>query len=239
MTEPSSEHAEGEFGAPGGRSVFTELGDRLPDAEPARVPRWTLAALSRALEDEYLFQSRAGVALAAFQLESHYRVQERRWRALAAESELAVVLADFRDASQVPARPIEVPLRAQDPLAREWVLVCDCVGFTVCIAARELDGQPGGSERQSLFEAVWTMRSDAVRSVARNLLAPVERVFPGIRASVPVRIRDPQTPPEAIAARARRELLTRFMQYATGTRSRRRGTPPAGFEEAWARAEGG
>lgn len=239
MTGPSSEHPGGSFGAPGGRSVFTELGDRLPDAEPARVPRWTLTALSRALEDEYVFQERSGVALAAFQRESHYRAQERRWRALAAQAELAVVLADFRDPSPVAARPVEVPLGDQDPLRQEWVVACDCLGFTACIAARELDTPTAGSERQRQFEAVWTMRSDAVRSAARGLLAPAEGVFPALRARVPVRIRDPQTPPESIAPRARRELRDRFMQYAAGTRSRRAGSPPAGFEEAWARAEGG
>ena len=223
---------------PAGRSVFTELRDRLPDAEPAAVPRWTLAALSNAVEDEYVFQSRPGVTLAAFQRERDYRAQERRWRALAAQAELAVVLADFRDPGEVPARPVEVPLAAQDPLRREWVVVCDCAGFSACIAARELGGQPEGSERQRLAEAIWTMRSDAVRSAARLLLAPAERAFPRIRASVPARIRDPQTPPEAILPRARRDLATRFMRYATGTRSRRRGAPPAGFEEAWAWAEG-
>lgn len=238
MTGPSSDPTAGELGAPGGRSAFTELEDRLPDAEPARVPKWTLAALSRALEDEYEFQSRAGVALAAFQRVSHYRTEERRWRALAAEAELAVVLADFRDPSQVPGRPIEIPLSAEHPLRREWVLVCDAVGFAACIAARELERQPRGSDRERLFEAIWTMRSDAVRSAARALLAPAERAFPSVRASVPVRIRDHQTPLEAIAPRARRELRRRFTQYATGTRSRRRGTPPAGFEDAWSRAEG-
>ena len=239
MTASSTDPATGEHEAPGGRSAFTELEDRLPDAEPARVPKWTLAALSRALEDEYEFQSRAGVVLAAFQRVTNYRTEERRWRALAAQAELAVVLADFRDPAQVPARPIEVPLGKGHPLRREWVLVCDAVGFTACIAARELPGQPGASERQRLFEAIWTMRSDAVRTAARVLLVPAERTFPSLRASVPVRIRDHQTPLEEIAPRARRELRTRFTQYATATRSRRRGAPPAGFEEAWGRAEGG
>jgi len=238
MTEASSEHAERGTGALEGRSVFTELRDRLPGASPAEVPRWTLAALSRALEDEYLFQSRPGVALAAFQRERYYRAEERRWRALAAQAELAIVLADFRDPAQVPARPVEVPLEQRDPLRHEWVVACDCVGFTACIAARELGEQPADSERQRLFEAVWTMRSDAVRPAARVLLAPAERAFPALRAGVPERIRDLQAPPEAILPRARRDLARRFVQYATGTRSRRRGGPPPGFEEAWAWAEG-
>ena len=238
MTGASSEDAQALTGTAGGRSVFTELRDRLPDATPAEVPRWTLAALSRALEDEYLFQSRAGVLLAAFQRERDYRTQERRWQALASQAELAVVLADFRDAAHVAARPVEAPLGDRDPLRREWILACDCVGFTACIAARELGKRPQGSERERLFEAVWTMRSDAVRPAARVLLAPAERAFPRIRASVPTRIRDPQTPAEPILARARRDLASRFMQYATGTRSRRRGAPPPGFEEAWAWAEG-
>ena len=239
MTGPSSDPPTGELEAPAGRSVFTELQDRLPDAEPATVPKWALAALSRALEDEYAFQSRAGVALAAFQRERNYRAEERRWRALAAQAELAVVLADFREPSRTPVRPIEIPLNEQHPLRREWVLVCDAVGFTACIAAREFEERPGGSERERVFEAIWTMRSDAVRAAARALLAAVEQVLPSLRASVPVRIRDHQTPLEAVAPRARLELRSRFTQYATGTRSRRRGNPPAGFEDAWSRAEGG
>ena len=135
-------------------------------------------------------------------------------------------------------RPLEVPLEAQEPLFREWIVACDSIGFSACLAAVELEDSGQGREERR-YDALWTMRSSAVRAAARELLALAERCFPRIRAAVPLRIRDPRTEEELITPRARRELSRRFLEYAAGAAAPASAVDAGEFAAAWERAGGG
>jgi DICT domain-containing protein len=211
------------------------------------MPKWLLIALGQALEDEYAFQARHGVAIGAFQDEHAYRGMERRWRTLAEQSELALVLARLRDPSSGEAWPLEAPLDRASPLLTEWAVVCDCFGWSACIAgveanpSREADGDGEAIEAvDRAYEAVWTMDAATVRAAARLLFAESEEWFPQLRSIVPMRVID-EPARDGLTPRALRELGFRFAEYAadarlaaaSGARHRRL---PDDFGEAWALA---
>ena len=52
--------------------------------------------------------------------------------------------------------------------AGEWVVVCDAVDFPAVVTAWELPGQTGVSDRQRVFETIWTVHPRAVRDAART-----------------------------------------------------------------------
>ena len=65
------------------------------------------------------------VLLGCFQRERFYRDAEPRWRELSRGAECAIVLADFPARRDPVDGPTEVPIAPDDPLMREWAVVCD------------------------------------------------------------------------------------------------------------------
>lgn len=158
---------------PAGRdvSVFALLRRSLPDLPPQRLPKRMLTALSYAIEDESFASAERPVVLASFQDERFYRHVERRWAELARTARLAVVLAQFPQARRPEAGAIEIPIAPDAPLHREWALVIDSPGCSVCLAAWEVPEQARGPDRERLFEALWTVDPERVRGAARVLLS--------------------------------------------------------------------
>lgn len=154
--------------APGAPSVFAEIRRRHPALAPHRLRKSTLLALSWALEDEFCARADRPVLFGAFQEERFYRAAAPRWRELARVARSTMVLGDFEAPEEFPrGGPIPVPLPADAPMRREWVVVCDAPDLSACLAAWELPGQTTVADRDRLFESLWTLDPRAVRDAAR------------------------------------------------------------------------
>lgn len=148
-------------------SIFAGLRRRRPGLPAHVLRKWALTALSNAIEDEYCARAERAVLFGAFQAERFYRRAEPRWRDLARTAEAAIVFADFAGPRTAPGAPVEVPLGAEDPLTREWALVCDSPGYAACLAAWELPGEAGAPDRERRFETIWSVDRRVVRDAAR------------------------------------------------------------------------
>jgi DICT domain-containing protein len=156
--------------APAAPSVFAELRRRHPALAPHRLRKSTLLALSWALEDEFCARADAPVLFGGFQEERYFRPSAERWRELARVARTAMVFADFPAATSgqpSDAGPLRVPLAADAPMRREWLVVCDAPDLAACLSAWELPGQSTVPDRHREFEAMWTIDPRAVRDAAR------------------------------------------------------------------------
>jgi DNA-binding transcriptional MerR regulator len=159
--------------APG--SIYAELRRQRPELQVNLLPKRSLIAISRAIEDESAYGARDLLLFGAFQRERHYRASEARWRELARTCELACVFADFRAPRRPRGAPIEIPIGARDPLAREWAVVCDSDDRAACMVGWEPPGQDRAADRDRRFEVIWTADRETARTAARiccDLAAP-------------------------------------------------------------------
>ncbi len=124
-------------------SIFAGLAQRRPDLQPMTLNKSAMLALSRAIEDEHCARGSAGVVIGSFQTAAFYRMSAARWEELARTARVAVVLAEFDQLGEHPGRPIEVPIRRDHPLAREWAVVTQAPGTASCLAGWEIP-EPGG-----------------------------------------------------------------------------------------------
>jgi DICT domain-containing protein len=153
---------------PGASSVFAEIRRQHPRLAPYRLKKSTLLALSWALEDEFCARAERPVLFGAFQTDRFYEASAPRWRELARVARSTMVLGDFAAPEEFPrGGPIPVPLGADAPMRREWVVVCDAPGLSACLSAWELPGQTTVPDRQRTFESLWTVDPRAVRDAAR------------------------------------------------------------------------
>jgi DICT domain-containing protein len=138
------------------------------------LPKQTLVRMSHAIEDECAARAERPVLIATFQHERFYRHAEQRYRDLARTAEVVVVLADFEERRDPSGGPVEVPIPHAEPLGREWTLLCDAPGYSACLSAWERLGQDSVADGERLFETIWTVEPDTVRTavrIAADLLA--------------------------------------------------------------------
>ncbi len=147
------------------RSVYSALRRSRADLAPRVLAKPTLLALTQAIEDESLSRAERPVLFGAFQHERFYRQSESRWREFARTARLAVVFADFPRRRTPRRAPIEIPVGRDDPLTREWAIVCDADGHAACLAAWERPRPNGTGPRQ--FETIWSVEPEVVRDAAR------------------------------------------------------------------------
>jgi DICT domain-containing protein len=146
--------------------------------------RRTMLALSHAIEDESLASGERPHLLAAFQTRTAYRAARERWDDLIDTAAAAIVFADFPRTSQ-RSRVHEVPIRAGDPLGREWSVVSDAPDSAAVMAGWErADGR---------YEAVWTVEAQAVR-----LATDIGRRLASLQAP---RLALPDPPPPLVPTR--------------------------------------
>jgi DNA-binding transcriptional MerR regulator len=167
MSVPAAIERALEHRASESRSVFAALRRARPDLPVNVMEKRALVPISHAMEDEILRGGEDLLLVGAFQRERHYRDSESRWREMARGADGAVVFADFRRLRRPAAGPVEVPIRVGDPLAREWVLVCDSAEGAACLVAWEPPGQEGVPDRRRRFEAMWTTDRATARAVGR------------------------------------------------------------------------
>jgi DNA-binding transcriptional MerR regulator len=173
-------------------SLFATLRGARPGLAPRVLPKRSLTALSRAIEDECSARAERSLLFVAFQRVAFYRASERRWRELARTAELAVAFADF-----------------ERPRIREHG-VCE-----LPLAAWEVGEPRPVPDPARRFEVIWTVEPDAVRHVARAaaaLAATVDADLVRMRAR---RLEEepPPPPPDLASVMA---LMNRCVAYLGG-----------------------
>jgi DNA-binding transcriptional MerR regulator len=141
---------------PAPASIFAGLARRRPDLQPMTLSKPALLALSRAIEDEHLAGARGGVLVGSFQTARFYRQSERRWRELARNARVAVALADFKRLRRPARGPVQVPVRRDHPLAREWAIVMHASDGSACLAAWEIPAPVAPADADRRFEVLWS-----------------------------------------------------------------------------------
>ncbi len=162
-------HAE-----PTAPSVFAELRSRHPYLETHRLQKSTLLALSWAIEDQFCAKAQRGRLFGSFQHEQYYRHARPRWQELSKLARSTMVFYEPQEGGAAadqsaphPGGPIVVPLSAEDPMRREWMVVCDSADLPVALTAWEVPGQSGVRDSDRVFESMWTVEPVAVRDAAR------------------------------------------------------------------------
>ena len=175
---------------PGSPSVYAALRRKHPHLPVQRLHKRTLLALSWAIEDEFCAKAERAMIFGAFQHERYYAAARNRWHELALVSRSAFAFAQpekptgfAAPASVSTSRrreagtpgPALVPLPAEEPLAREWAVICDSVELPAALTAWELPGQIDVPERERVFESMLTVDPVAVRDAARVCAGVAER----------------------------------------------------------------
>jgi DICT domain-containing protein len=194
------------------RSVFATLRRQRPDLQVSLLPKRSLVAISRAIEDESARGAGDLLLFGAFQRERHYREAQRRWRELGRVAAAALVFADFAVARRPQGEPIEVPIGERDPLAREWLIACDSSDRAACLVGWEPPGQAGAPDAQRRFEAIWTADRETVRCAARVCCELATREAPGVVARIAARLAEP-VPAGSDELRRAESLTSRMIAY--------------------------
>jgi MerR family transcriptional regulator, light-induced transcriptional regulator len=194
------------------RSIFAGLRRRQPELTAHVLEKRVMTAISNAIEDEYCAHAERATMFGAFQTERFYRSAEERWRELARTAEAAVVFADFGELRQEPLAPTEIPLEVDDPLAREWALVCDAPRYAACLAAWEVPGE-SGSDRDRRFEAVWSVDPRVVRDASRVAAGLVSGPAPDLGHTLASGLEDDPPVPGSEELAVLAALTSRMVAY--------------------------
>lgn len=136
-------------------TVFAGLRALRPELSITVLGRRGMLALSRSIEDECLASAvrpRLGVA---FQRATEWRAA-RRWNDLTELATATTVFADFAHSARREHRVTEVAITRDNPLAREWSVLCQSARFSALLAGWE---RPDGR-----FETIWTVDPGAVHT---------------------------------------------------------------------------
>jgi MerR family transcriptional regulator, light-induced transcriptional regulator len=192
-------------------SLFATLRRHHPGLPTHVLTTRAMLAVSRAIEDECCARADRPVLLAAFQEVRHYERAGRRWQELTRTSVGAVAFADFPEVRTPPGGPIEVPLRRDAPLRREWAVICDASDSAAVLSGWERPTAPGAPASARRFEATWSADPAVVRRASRHGLALAAQVTPAaaplVDSLVPLR-----ADPTATIARAT-ALTNRIVAY--------------------------
>lgn len=193
-------------------SIYAALRRERPDLRPTTFAKRALVAMSHAIEDEACSRAERPLLAAGFQRETFYRAAERRWRAFAGRSRLAVVFADFASVGEPADGPLEVPVAAHDALTREWVIVCDAPDYAVCMAAWEVPAAAALADADRRFETVWTTEPAAVRAASQVAWRLAGEALGGVPDAA---VRALERPPSEVGDPVRRvaELADRMLAY--------------------------
>lgn len=193
-------------------SIYAGIRRRRPDLIPYHLPKRTLIALSHAIEDECVAHAERPILFGSFQRPRFYRHAEGRWRELARTATSAIVFAEFGERRDPRGAAHEIPIRHEDPLLREWGLICDARDYAAFLAAWERPGQEGVPDAERGFETIWSVEPELVREAARVAAAIAERAAPDLIAPIRERLSD-TPPPAAEELRVVGALTNRMVAY--------------------------
>ena len=199
-------------GSPPGPSIFAEVRRHHPDLRVHVLDKTVLLAMTRAIEDECCALAQRPVLIGSFQRQRFYRAAEPRWVDLARRAEQTVVFADFGHSRQLPGPLAEVPVPGDSPLRQEWSLVCDAVDQPACVAAWEYLGQGRRLDADRVFEVLWSVDPQVVRTAARVGATLAATVIPAMAAQLETRLSGEPGPSSADLRRAG-GLIERTLDY--------------------------
>jgi DICT domain-containing protein len=149
------------------QSIFAGIRRRHPNLRLHVLDKPILLAVTQAIEDECAARAQRPILLGSFQRRRFYQASAARWADLARVAEQTVVFADFERSRQRPGPLAEVAISEDSPLRREWTLVCDAPDTPACVTAWERPGQERCRDRDRLFEVLWSVDPQVVRTAAR------------------------------------------------------------------------
>jgi DICT domain-containing protein len=190
-----------------------------PHLPVQRLHKRTLLALSWAIEDEFCAKAEQAILFGAFQQERYYDAARARWGELALVSRSAFAFAEFAGLDRAQAvgsgsrpGPVLVPLPPEEPMAREWAVICDSVDLPAALTAWELPGQLGVPDRERVFESMLTVDPVAVRDAERVCARVADRAGAGEAAPALYDLADQPSPGVADLA-AVSAMLGRVLSY--------------------------
>jgi DICT domain-containing protein len=182
--------------------------------------------VTRAIEDECCARAQHPVLIGSFQRRRFYQAAAPRWADLARSAKQAIVFADFERSRLQPGPVAEVPVPDSFPLRREWALVCDAPDHPACVAGWEHPGQDGQRDSGRVFEAVWSVDPQVVRSAARIGTGLAAAAFPDMAARLAARLSEEPGPSSPDLTRAS-GLMERTLDYLTAALRLPAGAAPA------------
>jgi DICT domain-containing protein len=194
------------------RSIFAGLRRLHPDLRVHVLTKPVLLAVTRAIEDECCARAQHPVLIGSFQRQRFYQAAAPRWADLARSAEQTIVFADFERSRLQPGPVAEVPVPGGYPLRREWALVCDAPDHPACVAGWEHPGQDSHRDSERVFEALWSVDPQVVRSAARIGTGLAADAFPYITGQLAARLSEEPGPSSADLRRAS-GLIERTFDY--------------------------
>src|ERR1700761_4496399 len=149
------------------QSIFAGIRRQHPDLRVHVLNKKLLLAVTWAIEDECGALAQRPILLGSFQRQRYYEAAAARWADLARAAEQTVVFADFARSRLRPEAVAEIAVPEDSPLRREWALVCDAPDAPACVLAWERPGQEQQRDQDRVFEAVWSVDPQVVRTAAR------------------------------------------------------------------------
>ena len=195
------------------RSIYASLRSARPELEPRTLPKRLILALTRAIEDESLARAERPLLFASFQHERYYRQEQARWCELAEGADLTLAFADFEQLRIPPNAPAEIPVDRGHPLTREWAIVCDAPGYSVCLAGWEPPGGANVPIEERCFESIWSVEPEAVREAARSCAAIAAVQSPELVAGVQARLDSEPPAPAGEQLRLAAAITNRTLSY--------------------------
>jgi MerR family transcriptional regulator, light-induced transcriptional regulator len=197
------------------QSIFAGLRRQHPALRVHVLDKTILLAVTRAIEDECAARAQRAVLLGSFQRQRFYQASASRWADLARTAEQTVVFADFGRSRLRPGAVAEVDLPEDSPLRREWTLTCDAPDTPACVAAWERPGQEGCRDRDRIFEVLWSVDPQVVRSAARIGIGLAAAAIPALPKRINDRLSGDPGPSSADLRRAS-GLIERTLDYLAG-----------------------
>ena len=197
-----------------GPSIFAGVRRQHPGLRVHVLDKTILLALTRAIEDECCARAQRPVLIGSFQRQRFYRAAEPRWTDLARGAEQTVIFADF-ERSRLRDGPVaEIPVPWDSPLRREWSLICDAPDLPACVTGWEHPGQDRRRDADRIFEALWSVDPQVVRTAARIGTVLAAAAFPDMAGPLETRLSGEPGPSSADLRRAS-GLIERTLDYLT------------------------
>jgi DICT domain-containing protein len=206
------ERAERDAAAPV-RSIYASLRGARPELEPRTLPKGLILSLTHAIEDESLARAERPLLFASFQRERYYRQEQARWCELAEGADLTLAFADFERLHMPPNAPAEIPVDRGHPLTREWAIVCDAPGYSVCLVGWEPPASATTTGDQRRFETIWSVDPEIVREAARSCVAIAAAQAPALVAGAQARLDAEPAAPAREQLRLAAAITNRTLSY--------------------------